>query len=846
MANADWEIFRQRWEDPETGYIPCVVTGEIDGNLLSVDHIVPRSNNGTNDATNLQPLRRDLNSSKGNRPDNYWRKSFYFDQPVDQHILRVSQWDFIHQCILEYREQFGKPFSAISGKLFNFFQIVGAGKTLGMFTLPFALNRSAQLIHPATTRVDRMLILVKSQELREQISNELRTEPVKYGIVSEPPRVREVTRGTELADTFLLKNHDIFVACQHMIWDEKNQRFEDLTGLLDEFPLICFDEMHYAHTQIRRIVRTSRHSLCFGFSASPIDASMGLLDDMVRCSVFGYTEAIIHDNSMKSIGETLDPHSLINDYSDIITELRPESAEVFECGATTRIHDIESINNYDKNLAPILSVASAVVEQLYSLDTRTERFGILSPHRLLHRDHQSVVGKPYLAHAIICVDARVTAKRVADHLNKMFRRRPGKFPRKQGWWAEAVYSDGEPLHGDHPWFRYKNRGARPDAKCVCILVVVDMACEGTNNKYCSVIGFASPIRSAVKIVQRIGRALRSTQTENGNGEHVVPPADHDRVHLITHREFVDANGTRVREEDGKIRPKRTSDYIREALDFIRNMPGFTASVPSLADYFDKPEFQDIPDDDDFSSLQWTEKLNLIQDCGAKLLTGNRLSVREMQAKYGRDKRNRRRHIQRIVEILENGREKELRKLRNQLFLQPSAAPENIVLEEDLNHSMSDDDLLRWAAGTPHGKAKVQITEQFPGARDLMLIALRGDHMEHQKGFHVAADESLEKISNYIHSLMYYLRQVSGLDVVAEGTIASHLYVAAKMYLGVPAGEQLSDDSKWNVSAVLHRLRQFRVKMKLMGFTIYQLAKRGELPEIERALGISMSKAVYAA
>ena len=131
------------------GSFACAEPG-CDCDADTVDHIKPRSHDdwkdqpsGSADAvSNLQPMCRSHNSSKGTRPDSYWSRNFLFDQKLDLSKLRASQNDFLYQAIREYGDEFSRPWSQINGKLFCFFQIVGAGKTLGMFALPFALNHA--------------------------------------------------------------------------------------------------------------------------------------------------------------------------------------------------------------------------------------------------------------------------------------------------------------------------------------------------------------------------------------------------------------------------------------------------------------------------------------------------------------------------------------------------------------------------------------------------------------------------------------------------------------------------------------------------------------------------------
>lgn len=309
MSMTTWADFLAKWQNDQ-GLVACLACETTDQSQLSVDHIVPRTANGSDEVSNLQPLCVHCNSKKGGRPDGYWSRTFYFDKPVNTSNLRVAQLDFVMNPIHEYGDFFARPISAINGKLFCFFQNVGAGKTIGTFCLPFALNACVRQRVTGQPRIDRMLLVTKDQALRMQIAAELREEPLRYGLTNEAPRVLEITNKAQLISG--MPDYDIAVMCRNMLWpqaaaDPQNGSISyawipGIQRILNRHPLIVFDEMHYAYTGIRRLVHAARHSLVFGFTASPINACGDLLEDMIRISVYSYSDAVINDGSMKFLG----------------------------------------------------------------------------------------------------------------------------------------------------------------------------------------------------------------------------------------------------------------------------------------------------------------------------------------------------------------------------------------------------------------------------------------------------------------------------------------------------------------------------------------------------------------
>ena len=306
-----WEQFLSAWTDPD-GRIRCVVPNcDAPMDLLTVDHRVSKFEHGTDALSNLQPMCRSHNSSKGSRPDGYWSKHLYFDNALNLAVLRTSQREYVYHALLDYRTFFAQPISQISGKLYTVAQVVASGKTLAEFCIPFAINACVRRSCPAQSRIDRMLIVTKGTALRSQIAQELETEPVRYGFLHEAPTVLEITDNATLLDP--QASYHIGVMCPNMLWPHLDVSAEGRNGprgrawirgierVANRHPLVIFDEMHFAPDNIREFVAAASNTLVFGFSATPFKGDGKLLDDIVLVSNFTYLDAMSEDGSMKYI-----------------------------------------------------------------------------------------------------------------------------------------------------------------------------------------------------------------------------------------------------------------------------------------------------------------------------------------------------------------------------------------------------------------------------------------------------------------------------------------------------------------------------------------------------------------
>ena len=536
---------------------------------LTIDHIVPRWAGGTNDLGNLQVLCRPCNSRKGIRESSYWRHAFYWDAPpgLDGFArLRQPQRELFNE-IAHYRSDwFGRRvISEIAHHLYTNIWVVGAGKTLGIPVTAWALN---QVIRehwgPAARRVDRILVIVKDQAIRDQLADAFREDLTDKRIVSVAPEVGVVTHGSQFKAKAWLDSHDIIVTCEQQLWEANGSARADLAEIFARFPLIAFDEPHYAPEQISRIVQAADVSVCVGFTGTPVDMWGDLLPHVVQLTVYDYQEASEIDRSVKYLDADSRHFSSI-----FVREVDIELAHVIDHGVYETTTSTQE-DGYNKNIEPVKAVTRGVIEELKARDEIVAEHEGPAPHR---RQPDVEVSILYPAHAIVFVEDIATAEAMTENTQKMFKANRFQYPEHQGWNAAVAHSGGkgrkpQPLsrkRGEppHPWKRAYKLGL--DKECARILFVVDMAREGLNNPYHAVSGVACRSNSVLDGVQGwLGRQLRAVTERTETGLR-VPPGLLDTVRVVTHSTY------------------EVADTLRRSIEFICDMRGATDGLTTIDD-----------------------------------------------------------------------------------------------------------------------------------------------------------------------------------------------------------------------------------------------------------------------
>ena len=265
-------------------------------------------------------------------------------------------------------------------------------------------------------------------------------------------------------------------------------------------------------------------------------------------------------------------------------------------------------------LPTVRTTCNAVVMKMYDLDTSI--FGAYNfnvDHWKIYTGSRDIeMGVKYPSHAIINVNNKETAEDVAEYLNKLFGNDRERFPRNAGWHAIATHGASKPhlSDKDHPFFYYKNH-KKLNSKASRILVVVDLAGEGLNNRFINVWGAACLMSSVREGVQRIGRTLRTAAIKDHSGKVFVPPASHDTVYVITHEDFCNTNTS-------------THRTIGKSFDFILNGKNFISNVQTIEQYVNDFEIYE-ENEKDFDAINvgisvW-DKIKMAQLIGECTLNG---------------------------------------------------------------------------------------------------------------------------------------------------------------------------------------------------------------------------------
>jgi hypothetical protein len=794
MKAQDWTVLMQR----HNGIPRCAVTGETDD--LSIDHIVPVYQNGTDDVSNLQFLKKSINCRKGIHPDSYWSRRFYFDEVPNLPQCRAAQRG-VYREVLALADWFSEPASGIARLLYLFPMVVGSGKTLSVLMASCAYNQVVRTRWGAARRADRILVLVKERAIRDQLHDDLLKDPTRYGIFSTAPRVIKITRGSQFDDEARLSQADLVVTCIQQLWDGTRQ---NLPELLHRFPVIFIDEPHFAADRVLAIVEAAKTSICFGGTGTPIDGAGALLPKMIKVFSFGYADADEQDRSVKYLNaEHWNAHLHV-------AEL--DMATVLHRGQVTSRTDTDA-EGYGKNLEPAKSVAMEVILRMERCDNLIPADVEAAPHRKGYENPVSV-SIFYPMHAMIGCDNVRFANHLGKTINQVFDSDRRRWPREKGWHAEVVHCEGEepdntkrvdkPLTPDHPWMRAsKQPGFRLDHSCCRILLVVGMGREGVNNPLCGIFGITSDHASQIEVVQRIvGRQVRSVVYENEDGILCVPPAELDTVTIVTHEAFA-----------------AVCDDLKAGIDFVVNMQNrldSMATVLSLQDGYVPPEH--LPKDP-ASSLPFKDRLQIAGAIG----DNPNVDDDDLLQQFGRGNEGMERPIADWIKLV---REKPW-EAGDKLNVSPHAALPSIasVLWEGLTREPTDRLLMAFLRAKYPSLAVMPINDSNrPHIRtmfqtDADAVNAATPPIKNPDGSDRTLDDIRKNLGGTIMRELghYYIKTRTN-----DQELWKQIGRATKHILGVPDDQSASNGSQWDIPACHLILERSDIQRVMRSWVIAKL------------------------
>lgn len=819
-AQSDHPIVRKpSWLDRATfdslldrydGVPRCEVTGETED--LTVDHIVSRYHGGTDDLSNLQFLARRQNSVKGIREDAYWRQSFFWDRlpgTLGFAHLRRPQQELFDEIAHFRSDWFGRTISEIARHLYVNAWVVGSGKTFGIPVAAWAVNQVIrEYWGPAARRVDRILVVAKEQAIRDQIAESLAEDLVAFGIANYSPRVGVVTDGAQFKQQAWLDSQDIIVTCEQQLWESNGQARTDLAKILAYFPMIAFDEPHYAPDQIAKIVDTATTSLCFGFTGTPVDRCGVLLPRMVELTVYDYQEASATDRSLKYL-DAVDEHFS----SMFVREMGIHDAQIIERGEVTRTEDTRKAG-YNKNIEPAKAVIRGVIEEIRARDELV----LVNESPALHRRQADVdVSLTYPVHAQIFLGDIATAEALEKNHNEMFTANRQDYPLDRGWRVEVVHAGSgklkpKPLarsrrQPPHPWMRArKEAGYRVDRDCARILLVVGMGREGIDNPLCGVVGVACVSDSVIDAVQGwLGRQLRAViQRVEDTGRVEVPPAPLDTVRVVTHRAF-DVSGT-----------------IQRGIKFVCDMRGSLIGLPTI-DELEGSEPRLLAHIERDLALPPRDKIAIAGYIGEQEAEGSQVDINDVIRMFSPDGGRR---AERVGDWATKVRDTP-DKAREEIRLGVRLEPVTIVLRERLKHEPTDRELERYVK-----IHQPDLTDALPVSSEnrRYFLAMHGLYAERFQQPPLTSGDTINDLSRRL--VAGQVISNLGRHFTGDQGLAYRLsVVGVKKKLGVPREEVLCNDGNWDTPQVHAIIRRPEIQAEIVGWVTGRLIDEGYCPAL---------------
>jgi len=456
------------------------------------------------------------------------------------------------------------------------------------------------------------------------------------------------------------------------------------------------------------------------------------------------------------------------------------------------------------------AVANATVKRLHELDiNKLPR--VLSPERV---GRGFEIGELYPAHGVVVVDNIDMAISIENYLNRKFDQDRNRFPRSKGWRAVTTHSGAkEPFNHTHPFFHYRET-KRLSQNTSRVLIVVDRAVEGMNNKYLAVMGIAKKTRSVLEIVQRLGRLVRSAHYEL-DGVMYAPPVSHDMVHVITHEGY------------------ENQDTLIEAMGFMRNMAGALIDMTSIGT-FANFGVDAVDGEDEYNlTLSMAEEIIICDVVGEARLLGKRLSRRKLENRLSTRKRAKLELAwQNASRLAANDRASVIQIMRDMFrFDQPETLRDLIVDDKVRIDPLTMDEAKAWI----DAKGFRAMTQMHEYGSDLWLEAVQEIHRAVEGQYYDGEMTTSQSVSGSIDELAAEVLLSLGMPKGHHAVVHRLVMEAVLSRLSSidPDEERLGLGGDLDIPAVVAEIKQPKWRMEAQKWIRWQLCKRGYLPHMSK-------------
>jgi hypothetical protein len=188
---------------------------------LEVDHVHSRALGGETSLRNCRLLCANANRARGVALDPKWEAVSYFDTYNSFGQLRSSQLALVTD-IKQYADLFvGDLRRRLLASISLYALVCGAGKTLLMASILFAINEQVNLRSKHLPRPTKVLWFVKERVLAVMLKGELESEITKINLHYAKPSVQICSESGDLDRGPM--HHDITISCPHALWRKKRR-----------------------------------------------------------------------------------------------------------------------------------------------------------------------------------------------------------------------------------------------------------------------------------------------------------------------------------------------------------------------------------------------------------------------------------------------------------------------------------------------------------------------------------------------------------------------------------------------------------------------------------------------